>query len=602
MMKERLSRATAKHNKPLESKIDVRDLDDVMEQAELAGQVFSAENPLADLLVKPETDEDALEASREERRAEEALHASSLTIPRRPKWTSSMTPQQLDVNERQHFLAWRRGLAELEDNEKLVLTPFEKNLDIWRQLWRVVERCDLIIMVVDSRNPLFYRCPDLEAYVKELDPHKETMILLNKSDLLTRDARKKWAKYLKEQGISYMFWSAKIATAILEGKVSADAAVPKLDEEESDDEDAVILEREELLNRVQKKAEEIAEARRKATQVSLSQHLETHGSSLGRDVIAAASVAGTPSASGRVMVGFVGYPNVGKSSTINALVGQKKTGVTSTPGKTKHFQTLIMSERLTLCDCPGLVFPSFTSSRSEMVAAGVLPIDRMTDHRGPIQVVANKVPRAVLESTYGFTLPAPKPYERADRPPTAAELLRAYAMSRGHVASSGLPDETRASRTILKDYLSGKLLFCYAPPNEEQAGFSQRIANSNEDDDEDENDDEDEDELVMEDGSDDDDLSVGDVAESSQGKLLGVNDANMEDVFGDLDTLTIGADLRGPKLKKGKEKAPHKMHRKAARKKDRNWRVTNDGSDGMPCSGVTQKAVSHGAAKVRLSV
>lgn len=60
MMKERLSRATAKHNKPLESKIDVRDLDDVMEQAELAGQVFSAENPLADLLVKPYASEESL--------------------------------------------------------------------------------------------------------------------------------------------------------------------------------------------------------------------------------------------------------------------------------------------------------------------------------------------------------------------------------------------------------------------------------------------------------------------------------------------------------------------------------------------------------------
>jgi len=52
-MKERLNRVTAKHNKPLESQIDVRDLDDVMEQAELAGRVFSAENPLAELLVNP---------------------------------------------------------------------------------------------------------------------------------------------------------------------------------------------------------------------------------------------------------------------------------------------------------------------------------------------------------------------------------------------------------------------------------------------------------------------------------------------------------------------------------------------------------------------
>lgn len=420
--------------------------------------------------------------------------------------------------------------------------------------------------------------------------------------------RQKWAKYLKEQEIPYMFWSAKVATAILEGKVAPDEIASTVDEEEANDEDAIVLEREELLSRVQKMAEDIAETRRKAAQAALSKHLETHGSSLSKGESETDPGVGTSNASNRVMVGFVGYPNVGKSSTINALVGEKKTGVTSTPGKTKHFQTLIISEKLMLCDCPGLVFPSFTTSRSEMVAAGVLPVDRMTDHRGPIQVVANKVPRAVLESTYGFTLAAPKPYENPNRPPTAAELLRAYAMSRGQVASSGLPDETRASRTILKDYLNGKLLFCYAPPNEAQAGFSERIGTSSDVDDEDE--DEDEDQSDLEVGSDDEDDESGSEGKDGEpsgsgsmgGKLLGVGDSNMEDVFSDLDTLTIGADLKGPKTKDRKEKAPHKIHRKTARKKDRTWRVTNDGSDGMPCSGVVQKAVSHGAAKVRLSV
>ena len=40
----------------------------------------------------------------------------------------------------------------------------------------------------------------------------------------------------------------------------------------------------------------------------------------------------------RIVVGMVGFPNVGKSSTINALLGDKKTSVSATPGKTKHFQ------------------------------------------------------------------------------------------------------------------------------------------------------------------------------------------------------------------------------------------------------------------------
>lgn len=43
----------------------------------------------------------------------------------------------------------------------------------------------------------------------------------------------------------------------------------------------------------------------------------------------------------RLVVGLTGYPNVGKSSTINALFGSKKTAVAPTPGKTKHFQVCV---------------------------------------------------------------------------------------------------------------------------------------------------------------------------------------------------------------------------------------------------------------------
>eukprot|EP00951_Prasinocladus_malaysianus_P039290 scaffold439198_cov37-Prasinocladus_malaysianus.AAC.1 len=72
----------------------------------------------------------------------------------------------------------------------------------------------------------------------------------------------------------------------------------------------------------------------------------------------------------KMMVGLVGYPNVGKSSTINALYGSKKTSVAPTPGKTKHFQTLILEGcKISLCDCPGLVLPRFAASKGEMVAA-----------------------------------------------------------------------------------------------------------------------------------------------------------------------------------------------------------------------------------------
>ena len=38
-----------------------------------------------------------------------------------------------------------------------------------------------------------------------------------------------------------------------------------------------------------------------------------------------------------------GYPNVGKSSVINKILGKKKVSVASMPGKTKHLQSLVFS-------------------------------------------------------------------------------------------------------------------------------------------------------------------------------------------------------------------------------------------------------------------
>ena len=99
-----------------------------------------------------------------------------------------MSKEQLDRNEKDSFLEWRKALATVQENEYVILTPFEKNLEVWRQLWRVVERrwllafiihyfslylsdnisklfsllfSDVILQIVDARNPLFYWCSDL---------------------------------------------------------------------------------------------------------------------------------------------------------------------------------------------------------------------------------------------------------------------------------------------------------------------------------------------------------------------------------------------------------------------------------------------------------
>jgi len=136
----------------------------------------------------------------------------------------------------------------------------------------------------------------------------------------------------------------------------------------------------------------------------------------------------------KLVVGLVGYPNVGKSSTINSLLGAKKVSVSSTPGKTKHFQTINLSATLMLCDCPGLVFPQFAATKADLICDGVMPIDQMREHRGPAGLVTNRITKPVLEAVYGLRLRQRGLEEGGDGSDEvlAEDLLVAYASKFPH--------------------------------------------------------------------------------------------------------------------------------------------------------------------------
>ena len=57
-----------------------------------------------------------------------------------------------------------------------------------------------------------------------------------------------------------------------------------------------------------------------------------------------------------ISVGFVGYPNVGKSSVINTLRTKKVCNVAPVPGETKVWQYITLTKRIFLIDCPGVVY------------------------------------------------------------------------------------------------------------------------------------------------------------------------------------------------------------------------------------------------------
>ncbi|KAM9910032.1 hypothetical protein OXX69_004875 [Metschnikowia pulcherrima] len=435
-------------------------LDEFLNTAELADHDFTAEKGQQVKIIKVGNTSLVNQSgllSEEEIIALRQKHQSfenKLTIPRRPKWSKDQSKLQIERQENLAFLEWRRQLAALTESNDLLLTPFERNIEVWRQLWRVVERCDLVVQIVDARSPLAFRSVDLETNVTGLSKpeegkEKRNLLLVNKADLLTRAQRVEWANYFKEKQISYVFFSAATANALLEKELEEEQNLARdpdyvrataSDFYEDDSEDIRILKIEELEHLFMTTAPQIE--------------------------------ASEENPDRKLQIGLVGYPNVGKSSTINALVGSKKVSVSATPGKTKHFQTIFLSPEVVLCDCPGLVFPNFAYSNGELVCNGVLPIDQLREHIPPVSLVCQRIPKFYLEAVYGIHIPIQSKNDGGNGIyPTARELLNAYARARGYMTQGfGSADESRASRYILKDYVNGKLLFINPPPKKLEDG------------------------------------------------------------------------------------------------------------------------------------
>jgi large subunit GTPase 1 len=445
-------------------------LDEFLSTAELAGTDFTAEKINNVKIIHSDQKNPYLLSASEEKKAvkKHQKNKGRLTVPRRPKWDSSTTPQQLEMMERESLLDWRRGLAELQENQDLLMTPFERNLEVWRQLWRVIERSDLVVQIVDARNPLQFRSEDLENYVKEIDPRKKNLLLVNKADMLTLKQREAWAEYFEQNNINFRFFSAHLAKEKMEAEM--------LNESQADDE---LAESTKKMN-VQNEEEEVDEDQEQKEQENAAAKLADPDQSLGPHILDVEELeelflANSPESlqsedsdaptKRKTTIGLVGYPNVGKSSTINALLGAKKVSVSATPGKTKHFQTLYLSPEIMLCDCPGLVFPNFATTKADLVVNGVLPIDQQREFTGPSALVAQRIPKHFLENVYGVKIRTRPLEEGGTGIPTASEVLRAYARARGFSTSGlGQPDESRAARYVLKDYVNGKLLFAHPPP------------------------------------------------------------------------------------------------------------------------------------------
>ena len=114
----------------LQSVVERNDLDDFLCNALLSEQSFESERGQVIVM-----NLDQAVQAEEVPYDEEILDYQDLPIPRRPLWDEDTTPEVLDRQERDAFLAWRRDLARVESASKLSITPYEKNLEVWKQLY-----------------------------------------------------------------------------------------------------------------------------------------------------------------------------------------------------------------------------------------------------------------------------------------------------------------------------------------------------------------------------------------------------------------------------------------------------------------------------------
>ena len=122
--------------------------------------------------------------------------SASLDLPRRPAWTPGISREELERNEEVYYRRWLNSL--LASVPSSSLSFFEQNLQVWRQLWRVGEMSDILIVVVDARHPVIHFPPSLYRWIKE-DLGRQMVLVINKADLVSDRVLAAWEEYFQRR-------------------------------------------------------------------------------------------------------------------------------------------------------------------------------------------------------------------------------------------------------------------------------------------------------------------------------------------------------------------------------------------------------------------
>uniref|UniRef100_A0AAR2LK38 Nucleolar GTP-binding protein 2 n=1 Tax=Pygocentrus nattereri TaxID=42514 RepID=A0AAR2LK38_PYGNA len=258
---------------------------------------------------------------------------------------------------------------------------------IWGELYKVIDSSDVIIQVLDARDPMGTRSQNIETYLKKEKPWKHLIFVLNKCDLIPTWVTKRWVVVLSQEYPTLAF-HASLTNSFGKG--------------------------------------------------SLIQLLRQFGK-LHTD-------------KKQISVGFIGYPNVGKSSIINTLRSKKVCNVAPLAGETKVWQYITLMRRIFLIDCPGVVYPS-EDSETDIVLKGVVQVEKIRNPEDHIGAVLERAKAEYIQKTY-----------RVPSWSSAEDFLEKLAFRTGKLLKGGEPDLSTVSKMVLNDWQRGRIPFFVKPP------------------------------------------------------------------------------------------------------------------------------------------
>ena len=422
--------------------------------------------------------------------------SSKKMMPRRPAWSYEISSGRLHHREAQSFKQWLNDVQEMIQARGGYPPAYETNLQVWRQLWRVLEKCTVAVCVIDARHPLLHLPPALIYHVSRT-LRKPFLVVLNKLDAVDPENASEWAKALRKvPGISAIVGYSK---EDLSNRDFQELQVGK---------DALIEISHQIYSEwLAARPADVATtpppvsvdvpvadgppfiASQRFSGARAGYYFGTGAEGTGFYIddssarVASAPVAPVTPESREVVLGLIGHPNVGKSSMVNHLMGEKVVSVKATPGHTKILQTLKLNDSTYLCDSPGVVFPRLEVPREAQIVGMLVPLAQVREPFSAIRWVMERSRSKPLSELLGLKavklrrvrelleagletlqLNLVEAEDDDEIVPWSPMLLCAQLASQRGFVQNGRPDCMKAGTEILERVLAGRIAYSVPPP------------------------------------------------------------------------------------------------------------------------------------------